>query len=234
MTTVIITGASRGIGRATAVKLSHCSQVDNMVLIATNYDGLLETQRQMSSGVHSELIVFDLSQLWNIDQMVQSIYDKYGSIDWLLNIAGYADPQLLLDTTIDNLSQTFTVNFFSMAILTKAVVKFMKLNEQSQIVNVASTAGSTPRPGWSAYAASKAAVINFSETLSEELAEYHIAVYCVSPGRTATDLRKRLAPEEDPTTIMQPEDVAYTIYTLLTDETQCLAGQDLIVRNKKM
>lgn len=233
MTTVIITGASRGIGKATAAALSKFHQVRNIILIATNFDALVETKKNMSDAVNVELITFDLTHLDQIDELVYEIYQKYGSVDWLLNIAGYADPQSLLDTTVENITKTFTINLFSMMALTKAAVKYMKLNDNSKIVNIASTAGSTPRPGWSAYAASKAAVINFSETLSDELAEYGIVVYCISPGRTATDLRKRLAPEENPETIMQPEEVAETIYMLLADESHCLAGQDLIVRSKK-
>ena len=100
----------------------------------------------------------------------------------------------------------------------------------AKILNVASTAGVTSRPGWLAYAASKAAVISISNTLTDELAEYGIKVYSISPGRCATELRRKLAPEEDPSTIMQPEDVAEVVATLMRDDETCLDGQNLIVR----
>lgn len=232
MTTAVITGASRGIGRATAIHLSQNAQVTNIVLIASSYERLLETMSMMDSRVNIDIIVFDLMRLDEIDTLMCNIYEKYGSIDWLLNIAGYTDPQTLLDTTIENIQQTYTINVFATLLLSKAASRYMKLNEESQIVNIASTAGFTPRPGWSAYASSKAAVINLSETLAEELSEFNIDVYCISPGRTATDLRKKLAPEEDPATIMQPEDVAQVIYNLLTDNKSSLAGQNIIVRSK--
>ena len=103
-------------------------------------------------------------------------------------------------------------------------------NHPSKILNVASTAGVTPRPGWLAYASSKAAVVSMGETLTNELAEYGIKVYTISPGRCATELRRKLAPEEDPTTIMQPEHVAEVIMTLVHDDETCLDGQNLIVR----
>src|SRR5690606_33840484 len=101
-----------------------------------------------------------------------------------------------------------------------------------KILNVASTAGSSARPGWLAYASSKAALISISQTLSEELSEYGILVYCISPGRCATELRKILAPDEDPSTIMQPEDVGDVVYHLLSDTGMCLDGQNIVVRKQ--
>ena len=110
-------------------------------------------------------------------------------------------------------------------------VKYMKTSG-GKILNVASTAGMTPRPGWLSYASSKAALISMSQTLTEELAEYNIKVYCISPGRCATDLRKKLAPDEDPTTIMQPEEVAEIIRRLIDPDEACLDGQNIIIRKK--
>ena len=108
----------------------------------------------------------------------------------------------------------------------------MKQNDESKILNVASTAGMSPRPGWMSYASSKSAVISISETLAQELSEYNILVYCISPGRAATDLRRKLAPEEDPSTIMQPEHVAKVIGNLMRMSEQCLDGQNMIVRKQ--
>lgn len=230
MATVIITGASRGIGRATAIELSNKSEVKNIILIASSYDALLETEEKLNPKVNSKVIVFDLMETEKIEGLILDIYEEFGSIDWLLNIAGYTDPELLLDITVDSLVKTYSINVFATIMLTKEVVKYMKENKSSKILNVASTAGSTPRPGWAVYASSKAAIINFSDTLSEELAEYNISVYCVSPGRTATDLRRRLAPKEDPTTIMQPEHVADVISMLMDSKEKSLAGQNIEVR----
>lgn len=230
MKTCIITGASQGIGRATAVRLSKDPSVGNIVLIARSEAGLAATVASMDvAQVNVKSIPYDLSDLEGIEGLVKGIYDEFGSIDALLNIAGYAAPDALLDTTISDMEKTFTVNVFSMIVLTRECVKYMR-NHPSKIVNVASTAGVTSRPGWLTYAASKAAVISMSNTLSDELAEYQIKVYSISPGRCATELRRKLAPEEDPTTIMQPEHVADVIATLLSDDETCLDGQNLIVR----
>jgi len=121
------------------------------------------------------------------------------------------------------------VNVFAPFMFMRECVKYMK-HRGGKILNVASTAGMTPRPGWLSYASSKAALISMSDTLTAELSEYGIMVYCVSPGRCATKLRRRLAPEEDPSTIMQPEDVAEVICRLVNPSEACLDGQNIVIR----
>jgi len=172
-------------------------------------------------------------ELDGIPTMVQSIYEKTGRIDCLLNIAGYTNPQPLLTTTDDNMERTYRVNVFAPLALIRECVKYMKQTEvECKILNVASTAGITPRPGWLSYASSKAAVVSMSQTLSEELAEYGIKVYCVSPGRCATALRRKLAPDEDQSRIMQPEEVGRIIRDLISDSEHCLDGQNIVIRKK--
>ncbi|WP_172371535.1 SDR family oxidoreductase [Sporosarcina jiandibaonis] len=232
MTTAIVTGASRGIGRAAAIEMSNNPEVDNIVLIARDEVKLSETIGLLNPRVRARAIVYDFSSQEGIPSMVKEIYDEFGSIDWLLNIAGYTDPKSLLDTTLDSMEITYKINVFSLVEMTKECVKYMKQNEQSKILNVASTAGMTPRPGWLSYASSKSAVISISETLAQELSEYNILVYCISPGRAATDLRKKLAPEEDPTTIMQPAHVAKVIGNLMRMSEHCLDGQNMVVRKQ--
>jgi 3-oxoacyl-[acyl-carrier protein] reductase len=229
MKTCIVTGASRGIGRAAAIKMSQQDDVASIALIARDADALAETAELMDASTAVRIVAYDLTDLEGIEDMVRGIHDEFGSIDLLLNIAGYADPKSLLDTSIDNLVQTYTVNVFATLVLTRECVKYMR-DRPSKILNVASTAGTTPRPGWLAYASSKAAVVSMSDTLADELAEYRIKVYTISPGRCATDLRRRLAPEEDLSTIMQPDDVAHVIVTLMRDDESCLDGQNIVVR----
>jgi len=230
MKTAIITGASQGIGRAAAIRLSNEPDIQNIVLIARSESGLAGTAEAMNhDGTTIKVIPTDLADLDAIEPLVKSIYDEFGSIDLLLNVAGYAEPAALLDTTNDNIKTTYFINVFAPIVITRECVKYMR-NHPSKILNVASTAGVTPRPGWLSYASSKAALVSMGETMTQELAEYGIKFYTISPGRCATELRVKLAPEEDPTTIMQPEHVAEVIATLLSDDETCLDGQNLIVR----
>lgn len=226
----VITGASQGIGRAAAIRMSREPDVSTVVLVARNADGLKATAAVMDhDGTEIEQLPYDLSDLDGIPALVRGIHDRHGSIDVLLNIAGYADPRSLLDTEIDNIVKTYTINVFAMLVLIREVAKLM-YDRPAKILNVASTAGITSRPGWLAYASSKAAVVSMSATLTDELAGTGIKIYSISPGRTATELRLKLAPEEDPTTIMQPSHVADVIAQLMSDAETTLDGQNIIVR----
>jgi 3-oxoacyl-[acyl-carrier protein] reductase len=228
----VITGASQGIGRAAAVRMSREPDVDALVLIARSATGLEGTASELSNGgLRTELIPYDLTDLDGIPALVKRIHATYGSIDILLNIAGYADPRSLLDTSTENIVQTYTINVFAMLILIRETARYM-IDRPAKILNVASTAGITSRPGWLAYASSKAAVVSLSATLADELAGSGIKIYSISPGRTATELRRKLAPEEDPSTIMQPSQVADVIAQLMRDSEVTLDGQNIIVRTR--
>ncbi len=230
--TALVTGASQGIGRATAVRLSRDPSIAKLVLVARSADGLAATAEACAADADKlDLVAYDLADLDGIPDLVGEIHDRHGGIDVLLNIAGYAEPKSLLDTTAKNLVTTFTVNVFAMLILTREVVRNMQ-GRPTKIVNIASTAGITARPGWVAYASSKAAVVSLSQTLSEELAGTGVKIYTISPGRTATELRRKLAPEEDPSTIMQPDAVADVIAMLVGEGERTLDGQNIIVRQQ--
>jgi len=210
--------------------MSREPDVSAIVLIARSAENLDETVSAMDSE-RTEIwpIAYDLMDLEGIPDLVKSIDDRFGGIDVLLNIAGYAEPQSLLDTSTENIIKTYTVNVFAMLVLIREATRYM-LDRPAKILNIASTAGITSRPGWLAYASSKAAVVSLSATLADELAGSGIKVYSISPGRTATELRRKLAPEEDPTSIMQPTHVADVIAQLMSDSEQTLDGQNIIVR----
>lgn len=230
--TCIITGASQGIGRATAIRLSREPDVGAIALIARNADGLAETKAAMAgTDATVRLYPYDLADLDGIPALIRSIHEEFGRIDALCNIAGYAEPRGLLDTTNDNIVRTYTINVLAMIVIIREVVRWVR-NRPAKILNVASTAGITSRPGWLAYASSKAAVVSLSSTLADELAGSGIKVYTISPGRTATELRRILAPEEDMTTIMQPDEVADVIARLLDESERILDGQNIIVRKQ--
>lgn len=234
MSVCIITGAGAGIGKATAIALSKQSFFDGYAILGRNTQALEATVAEMllnNSKLSIKTYLIDLDDPDEIPSIIDNVYNDFGSIDCLLNIAGYTDPQSLLLTTLDGFRKTYNVNVFSPFMLIRECVKYMKKNG-GKILNVASTAGMTPRPGWLSYASSKAALISMSQTLTEELAEYNIKMYCVSPGRCATDLRKKLAPDEDPSTIMQPCEVAEVIERLIDPDEKCLDGQNIVIRKK--
>lgn len=229
----IITGAGSGIGRATAIQVSNIKDYDVIVLIGRTKETLEQTKKMMNQNKIVDTIVFDLLNLQEIPNLIRNIYNKYNSINTLLNIAGFTDPQPLLTTSLESMTKTYEVNVFAPFMLIRECVRYMRLNDDiSKILNVASTAGISARPGWLSYASSKAALVAVSQTLTEELSEYKIKMYCVSPGRCATALRRKLAPDEDQSKIMQPEEVGKIICELVSYGEQCLDGQNIIIRKK--
>lgn len=234
MKTCIITGPGSGIGRATAILLAERAYYDNYALVGRNETDIQQTREEMMRRQPDADVRFyqiDLSSPERIPELVEQVEKELGNIAALLNIAGYTDPESLLTTTLESFELTYKVNVYAPFMFMRECVKYMRKNG-GKIMNVASTAGMTPRPGWLSYASSKAAVISMSETLTAELSEYGIMVYCVSPGRCATKLRRRLAPDEDPSTIMQPEEVAEVICNLINPQELCLDGQNIVIRKQ--
>ncbi|MFZ7130866.1 MAG: SDR family oxidoreductase [Eubacteriales bacterium] len=229
MITCIITGAGTGIGRATAIALSNVDDIENLVLISLGLENLKITKSMMNCSKNIIIYDQDITRFDEVEEIIGRAYKQFGSIDILLNIAGYVCANYLEDITLDIWEKTFKVNVTSVFMLSKFVVKYMK-KKGGIILNIASTSGSTPRPGWLAYAASKSAVIGISRTLSEELKDYNIRIYNLSPGRCATDMRKEVVFNENLSEIMQPEEVANVIRIMVSSEENCLDGQDIIVR----
>lgn len=233
MSTCVITGTGSGIGRAVATELSKRAYYDHYALLGRNIEAIKDTIKVMKSNGVTDISFYsvDFADVEKIPEIVRSIQEKYGEINALYNIAGYTDPQSLLTTSLESFELTYRINVFAPFMLMRECTKYMKL-AGGKILNVASTAGMTPRPGWLSYASSKSSVIAMSQTLTAELAEYGIKVYCVSPGRCATKLRTRLAPDEDPTTIMQPEEVAEVVCNLMNPAECCLDGQNIVIRKQ--
>jgi len=233
MSTAIITGIGSGIGRAVVIELSRRRYYDKYVLLGRNVEAIQDTIDEMKKNGEENISFYpiDLSAPEKLQEIIKIIESEEGNIKALYNIAGYTDPQSLFATTLESFEFTYKVNVFAPFVLMRECAKYMRASG-GKILNVASTAGMTPRPGWLSYASSKSAVIAMSQTLTQELAEYGIKVYCVSPGRCATKLRRRLAPDEDPNTIMQPEDVAEVICNLMDPKECCLDGQNIIIRKQ--
>jgi NAD(P)-dependent dehydrogenase (short-subunit alcohol dehydrogenase family) len=162
----------------------------------------------------------------------KSIIKSFSKIDIpyvMVYCAGFVKPEGLLELNTNTWEQTIKINLTGAFYCTQEFVKRAK-NTGGKIVYIASTAGTRASPGWSAYASSKSGLISFGLSMSEELKEYKIKVYIVSPGRCATPLRKILAPNEDQSKIMQPDELSkFVKYIVMNDEL--LDGQSIRIRS---
>ncbi len=232
MHNVVITGASRGIGREVALTLAR--DYPKIYLVARTADALAGVDEDIRAAhpfTRVEVCPLDVTDEQAVTGLMRDIRAADGDLQTLINCAGYAIPA----TAVEEISsktwmEIYEANMLSAFLMTRESLSLLKRNNRATIVNVASTAGLTPRPGWSAYASAKAALINFSQTMAEELKPYGIRVHCIAPGRTATELRRVLAPDEDPNTIMGPQSVAKIVQFLVSPHGDVLKGQPIMVR----
>jgi len=224
---IVVTGASSGIGFEIANKLQELG--DHVIWCSRSIENNENIQGLIQSN--SSIMNVDVSNEESVIKLFSFVNEKYGRLDALINCAGFVIPQSLLMTTLSNWKETIDINLTGTFLCCKHGLNIMK-KTGGRIINIASTAGLTPRPGWSAYAAAKSGVINFSHAISEELNEYGIKVFVLCPGRTATPLRKILAPTEDPSTIMQPDVVADMAIFCLSKQADALEGQPILVRER--
>ncbi|WP_051280711.1 SDR family oxidoreductase [Anaerovorax odorimutans] len=216
MNLVVIIGGSSGIGLSLMKTLSNDCTVVNI-------------SRNSAEGLNN--IKADVTNRESISKAFNELLKVYGIPDIMVYCSGFVDPQGILEITKETWGKTIETNLTGAFYCTQEYVKAAK-EKGGKIVYISSTSGMRPQPGWSAYAASKAGLINFSLTMAEELKDYNMKVYCLAPGRCATPLRKILAPNEDPKTIMQPQEVAQFIEYLITNEN-LIDNQVIVVKKYK-
>ncbi|WP_214893120.1 SDR family oxidoreductase [Exiguobacterium sp. H66] len=175
--TVVLTGASSGLGEALARVLNR--QGANLILIARRADRLERLAREL----HADYIVYDLEH--SPEHLAERIQVDYGMIDVLINNAGFGEFSFLQDTSIETIESMHRINVLTPVRLTKACLPFLRPN--GMIVNVASQAGKLPTPKSTIYCMTKASLLQFSNALRLELRPKGIHVMTVNPGPIATE-----------------------------------------------
>jgi NAD(P)-dependent dehydrogenase (short-subunit alcohol dehydrogenase family) len=189
--TIIVTGASRGIGYHTALKLAN--EGHTVIATARTESNLLKLASKPENGK-----ILPVAADLTIPEQIQKIADhakELGNIDGLINNAGLVHRESFVDTDIEVFKNLLDVNVFGIVRLVKALKPFM--NNGSHILNISSMSGfqgSLKFPGLSAYGAAKAAVIGLSEVLSAEFAEDHISVNCLAIGAVQTEMLSEAFP----------------------------------------
>ena len=188
----LVTGASRGIGRAIAIALSHAG-----ACVIINYRGnqaaAEETLNALAAqGGQGELCPFDVSEEAQVEQTVEKIVDQHKKIDILVNNAGVTIDNLLMRTKVAEWDQIIGTNLKGTILCTKGVSRYMIRQRYGRIINLSSVVGQTGNVGQSLYAASKAGIIGFTKTVAREVASRGVTVNAVAPGFIESDMTARL------------------------------------------
>ncbi len=188
---ILITGASSGIGRSSALLFAR--EGGKVALVSRNANALRDVQEEIhSSGGEACSFPFDLSQTDKILEIVKEIKEKMGPIDILINNAGYAVTGLVEDCPVEEYQKNFDVNFFAPIALIQAVLPDMKKKKMGQIINVSSGVGRRALPGVSAYSSTKFALNGLTESLRLEVKQFGIDVITIFPGRVESHFHERI------------------------------------------
>ena len=231
--TALVTGASRGIGRAIALRLAA-----EGVSVAINYAGNTakaeETKAAIeAAGGKAALFQADVSDSAQVEQMVAAVTEAFGTIDILVNNAGITRDGLLMRMKEEDFDAVLDTNLKGIFHVTKAVSKLMMKKRAGRIVNMASVVGIMGNAGQTNYAAAKAGVIGFTKSAAREFAARGITVNAVAPGFIATDMTAAMPEKAKEATLAaiplrrmgEPEDVANAVAFLVSDQASYITGQ---------
>lgn len=204
----LITGAGRGIGRATAIAFA--KEGVHVGLVGRTPENLERVAEELQHyGVKTATAAADVADINAITSAVESIRNALGPIDILVNNAGISKFGNFMDLTPEEWTNIINVNVNGLYYTTRAVLPEMLERETGDIINISSTAGQKGGPVTSAYSASKAAVIGLSESLMMEVRKKNIRVTTLTPSTVATDMAVELnLTDGNPEKVMQPEDMA--------------------------
>ncbi|NJN21147.1 MAG: 3-oxoacyl-[acyl-carrier-protein] reductase [Leptolyngbya sp. RL_3_1] len=232
----IVTGASRGIGRATAVALA-ASGVKVVINYARASTAADEVVAQITEAGGSAIALqADVSQADQVDALIKATMDKWGRIDILVNNAGITRDTLLLRMKPEDWQAVIDLNLTGVFLCTRAVSKIMLKQRSGRIINIASVAGLMGNPGQANYSAAKAGVIGFTKTVAKELAPRGVTANAVAPGFIQTDMTENLSNTEEILKFIplgrygQPDEVAGVIHFVATAPAAAyMTGQVLTI-----
>ena len=235
--TAFVTGASRGIGRAIALRLAA-----DGAKVALNFSSNVSKAEEVKAAIESSggtamLVQGDVSDLAVVTELIKKVVDEWGRLDILINNAGITRDNLLLKMSEDDFDKVVATNLKGVFNCTKAVTKLMMKQRGGRIVNMSSVVGLKGNISQANYAAAKAGIIGFTKSAARELASRGVTVNAVAPGFINTDMTAALS-EKVKEVMMQeipagrmgtPEDVANAVAFLVSDEAAYITGQVLSV-----
>jgi len=212
--TIIITGASKGIGKAVSLKLAAAGH--RLLLVGRNENELkllIEECKKLECDCAHALV--DLARPEAAGLIVNTCIEQFAGIDVLINNAGVANPFSVETTPLEQWDLMMSVNARAPFLLCKKAIPYLKQSQQATIINISSVVGRKGYVNQSAYCASKHALTGFTKSLAKELHPLGIRVHLLSPGGVATEMLARTRPDLTSTGLIQPEEIAEIIEFLI-------------------
>ncbi|MGN0151100.1 MAG: 3-oxoacyl-[acyl-carrier-protein] reductase [Wujia sp.] len=235
--TAIVTGGSRGIGRAICIALAQ-EGANVVTCYAHGAEGAEETVKMCQEyGVKAEAVKADVADNEDVSAMITKVKSEYGSVDILVNNAGITKDNLILKMNEDDFNQVIDTNLKGAFLCIQNVAKIMLKQKSGKIINITSVVGVSGNAGQANYAASKAGLIGLTKSVAKELGSRGITVNAVAPGFIETDMTAKLPAEvvdemkkSIPMKSMgQVEDVANLVAFLASDNARYITGQVICV-----
>lgn len=228
---VLLTGATSGIGKHTALALAKAGYP--LALVARSEDKLLQICSEIEAlhvqGAIASYFPQDLTELTSLESVVEKIEKDRGSIGVLINNAGMGYIKPLLETPIQEWQQVLDLNLTAIFALTQSVVRRMVERREGLVVNLCSIAALRTFPDWGAYSASKFALLALSRTLAQEVRSSGVRVTALCPGAVDTPLWDSLNADFDRTQMLSPETVAQWIVQTLALPPQAVLEEAILM-----
>jgi 3-oxoacyl-[acyl-carrier protein] reductase len=235
--TALVTGASRGIGRAIALSLAEAGAD-----VAVNYAGSEASAAEVVSlieamGRRAIKVQADIASSQDVDKMFKHVLDTFGAIDILVNNAGITRDNLIMRMKEEEFDQVIATNLKGVFNCIKAATRPMMKQRSGRIINISSVVGVLGNPGQINYVAAKAGVIGMTKACAKELSSRGITVNAVAPGFIETDMTDKLSEEIRSQLLQQiplarlgqPEDIAKAVRFLASDDASYMTGQTIHV-----
>ncbi|MCB2294636.1 3-oxoacyl-[acyl-carrier-protein] reductase [Clostridium algoriphilum] len=231
--TAVVTGASRGIGRAIAIKLAKLG-ANVVVNYRKNEDAVLDVVKEIGAlGVKVLAVKADISSYSDVENMMKKCMDEFGAIDILVNNAGITKDGLLMRMKEEDFDSVIDINLKGAFNCTKHVSAIMLKQRSGRVINISSVTGLTGNAGQVNYSSAKAGIIGMTKSVAREFASRGVTCNAVAPGYIQTDMTDAL-PEKVKEAIMStiplkrlgtPEDVANVVAFLASNEASYITGQ---------
>ncbi len=232
----LVTGATRGIGRAIALVLGKAGAT--LVGTATTAEGAGRISAYLGAeGIRGRGLVLDVASSVSVDEALKTVNGEFGSVSILVNNAGIARDTLLMRMRDEDWDAVINTDLGSVFRLSKACLRGMMKARRGRIINIASVVGAVGNPGQANYCAAKAGILGFTKSLAREIGSRNVTVNAVAPGFIDTDMTRALGAEQRAAMIAQiplerlgtPEDIAQTVLFLASPAAAYITGETLHV-----